>query len=170
MKAILTILFISVFHIIVNAQANNQRAQNPDELGTLVFKSFQNENYMAFENCIFTENDCEIMCNKANATDSVKAIVVKQMQGLTERIRRLSKENFQEIVEKGKQKGIDWPHSKLSKTFFEIRKDHNIESCDIVLLCECKDTIFGIKLDNCSKSDAWLMMGQVAIKFKKDKI
>jgi hypothetical protein len=106
------------------------------------------------------------MAKNADAPDSLKITAVEQMKYRTNYIRQTSKENFELIISIGKQNGVDWKETKLSNVFFEIKSNDNIQQSDIFLLCEYKDKIFLIKLDDCHKSDSWLMMGNAEIKFK----
>ena len=166
MRHLLTIALITFFQATTFSQVD-KRPTDPKELGEMVFESFQNENYELFLKYIFTEADCDTMANNADAPDSLKIKVVKQMKGLTNHIRQTSKENFEMIISTGKQKGLDWKKVKLTDVKFEIKNRDNIQSSDIFLLCKYKDTIFQIKLDNCHKSDAWLMMDKAEIRFKE---
>ena len=166
MKHLLTVIFIALFHVTTFAQLD-KRPADPKSLGEVVFKSLQNESYESFLTYIFTEVDCDTMAINANAPDSLKIIVVKQMKGLTTHIRQTSKENFDMIISTGKQNGIVWEMARLTDVKFEIKNRDNIQSADIFLLCEYKDILFHIKLDNCHKSNAWLMMDNAEIRFKE---
>ena len=166
MRHLLTITLIAFFQLTTFSQVD-KRPTDPKMLGEMVFKSLQDESYETFLKYIFTEADCDTMAKNANAPDSLKITVVKQMKGLTNHIRQTSKENFEMIISTGKQKGIMWKKAKLTDVKFEIKNRDNIQSADIFLLCEYKDKVFQIKLDNCHKSDAWLMMDNVEIRFKE---
>lgn len=166
MKHLLAIALITFYQSTAFSQAD-KRPTDPKELGEMVFKSFQDENYELFLKYIFSEADCNTMAKNADAPDSLKIEVVKQMKGLTNHIRQTSKENFEMIISSGKQKGLDWKKAKLTDVKFEIKNRDNIQSSDIFLLCKYKNEIFQIKLDNCHKSDAWLMMDKAEIRFKE---
>lgn len=142
-----------------------KRPADPKNLGEVVFKSFQNESYETFLKYIFTEADCDTMVKNADAPDSLKITVVKQMKGLTNYIRHNSKENFEMIISAGKQKGIVWKKAKLTDVTYDIESSDDIQSTDISLLCRYKSNVFQIKLDNCHKSDSWLMMDKAEIRF-----
>jgi len=166
MKHLMTILLITLFQATIFSQVD-KFPTDPKMLGEIIFTSFQDENYEIFLKYIFTEADCDTMVKNAIAPDSLKATVVKQMKGLTKHIRQTSKENFDVIISIGKQKGIDWKKVELTDVKFEIKNRDNIQSADIFLLCMYKEKIFQIKLDNCHKSDAWLMMDKAEIRFKE---
>lgn len=166
MRNLLTFTFIALFQLTTFSQVD-KRPTDPKMLGEMVFKSLQDENYETFLKYIFTEADCDTMAKNADAPDSLKISVVKQMKGLTNHIRKTSKENFEMIISTGKQKGIKWEKVELTDVKFEIKNRDNIQSADIFLLCKYKDKIFQIKLDNCHKSDAWLIMDKAEIKFKE---
>ncbi len=166
MRHLLTITFIALFQLTTFSQVD-KRPTDPKMLGEMVFKSLQDENYETFLKYIFTEADCDTMAKNADAPDSLKISVVKQMKGLTNHIRQTSKENFEMIISTGKQKGLDWKKVKLTDVKFEIKSRDNIQSSDIFLLCQYKNIIFQIKLDNCHKGDAWLMMAKAEIRFKE---
>lgn len=166
MKHLLIIVLITFFQSAAFSQVD-KRPTNPKELGEMVFKSLQDENYELFLKYIFTEADCDTMAKNADAPESLKITVVKQMKELTNHIRQTSKENFGLIISTGKQKEIVWQKTKLTDVKFEIKNHVNIQSADIFLLCEYNDNLFQIKLDNCHKSDAWLMMDNAEIRFNE---
>lgn len=165
MKHLLIIALVAFSQLTTFSQINI-RPTDPKQLGEIVFKSFQDANYELFLKYIFTEADCDTMAKNADAPDSLKITAVEQMKNRTNYIRQTSKENFELIISIGKQNGVDWKETKLSNVFFEIKSNDNIQQSDIFLLCEYKDKIFLIKLDDCHKSDSWLMMGNAEIKFK----
>jgi hypothetical protein len=166
MKCLLTIALITFFQSITFSQVD-KRPTAPKDLGEMVFESFQDENYGVFLKYIFTEADCDTMAKNADAPDSLNVTVVKQMKGLTNHIRQTSNENFDMIISTGKQKGIKWKKVELTDVKFEIKNRNNIQSSDIFLLCKYKENVFQIKLNHCHKSDDWLMMGKVEIRFKE---
>lgn len=165
MKLLLTIALITFFQMTSFSQVD-KRPTDPKELGEMVFKSFQDENYEMFLKYIFTESDCDTMAKNADAPDSLKITAVEQMKRITNYIRQTSKENFEMIISTGKQNGLDWRKTKLTDVLFEIKSNDNIQHSDIFLFCEYKDKIFLIKLDDCHKSDSWLMLGNTEIQFK----
>jgi hypothetical protein len=166
MRNLLTFTFIALFQLTTFSQVD-KRPTDPKMLGEMVFKSLQDENYETFLKYIFTEADCDTMAKNADAPDSLKTSVVKQMKGLTNHIRQTSKENFEMIISTGKQKGLNWKKVKLTDVQFEIKNRDNIQSADIFLICNYKDKIFQIKLDNCHKSDAWLIMDKAEIRVEE---
>lgn len=143
------------------------RPLDPKSLGQNVFSSLQKNDLNQFLSLIFTESDCEIMANNADAPDSLKIEAVKQMKSLINKTRRDAKENFDNTINQVKQKGIKWSKVELLEIQFEVKNRQNIESSDIFLWCKFKKIEFIIKLDNCHKSDTWLMMDQVELIFKE---
>jgi hypothetical protein len=149
------------------AQNGNVRPATPKDLGEIVFKSLQEENYEMFHDCVFTESDCDIMAKNADAPDSLKVMVAKQMKTVVNRTRNASKANFDQLIAKGKENNIVWNKVGLNDIKFQIKKDSNIESADIYLLCTFEKTMFTVKLDNCHKSNAWLMMDKAQLTIKQ---
>lgn len=168
MKRILTFTLLMTIGLSTTSFAQeNTKPSSPEKLGAKVFQSFQEESFDLFLSLIFTEADCEIMVKNADASDSLKTAVVKQMKGLAHMIRSGAKENFNFILKQGHEKGVQWSKVKLEDIKYAIKDRQNIKSSDIFLLCKYKAVDFAIKLDNCHKSDAWLMMDTVEIKFKE---
>ena len=163
----LIVLILIVFFQQISFSQLNDRATNPKMLGELVFKSFQEENYETFLKYIFSEADCDRMSRNSNAPDNLKVAIAKQMKSLTNYIRQTSKENFENIISVGKDKKLEWKNVKLTDVKFDTKNQSNIQSSDIFLFCQHKEKIFLIKLDNCHKSDAWLMMDEAEIQFEE---
>ena len=116
---------------------------------------------------IFTAADGETMVKNALASDSAKITIIEQVNGISSHIKQTSKENFEMIIIAGNHKGIKWQKVKLLDVKFQIKNKNNIQSTDIFLLCKYKEIKFQIKLDNCHKSDAWLMLDNPEINFNE---
>ena len=114
MKHLLTIALFTFFQLTTFSQVNI-RPSDPKQLGEMVFKSFQDENYELFLKYIFTEADCDIMAKNADAPDSLKITAVEQMKNRTNYIRQTSKENFELIISIGKQNGVDLGGRRIIK-------------------------------------------------------
>ena len=166
MKYLLTITIITLLQSITFSQIDKWPT-DPSELGKMVFKSIQDEDYALFLKYIFSEADCETIAKNADVPDSLKITVLEQVKGISNHIRQTSKENFEMIILTGEQKGIKWKKVKLTDVKFEIKNKDNIQSSDIFLFCKYKDKVFQIKLDNCHKSDAWLMLDNIEMSFKE---
>ena len=164
MRYFLTITLITLF--LTSACSQIDRGPNdPKELGEMIFKSFQNENYQLFLKYIFTEADCDYMVKNSGTPDSIA--IAAQMKGVTNHILQTSEENFESIISTGKQNGVKWQEVKLTDVKFEIKERGKIQSADIFLFCTYKGKVFHIKLDNCHKSEAWLMMDKAEIRFEE---
>lgn len=168
MKHLLTIILIAFSQSTSFSQVGKQPTDQK-ELGEMVFKSLQDENYETFLNCIFTEADCDTLAKKADANDSLKTDVNKRMKHLTNSMRNKSKANFETIIATGKQEGVDWKKARLKDVKFDFSDRSNIQSSDIFLLCEYKDKRFLIKLNDCLRSNAWLMIHSATIRFADSK-
>lgn len=166
MKYLVTITLIT-FLLSTSFSQIDKRPTDPTLLGKMVFKSFHNEDYELFLKYIFTEADGETMVKNALASDSAKITIIEQVNGISSHIRQTSKENFEMIILAGNQKGIKWQKVKLLEVKFQIKNKNNIQSTDIFLLCKYKEIKFQIKLDNCHKSDAWLMLDNPEINFNE---
>lgn len=141
------------------------RPSDPKMLGELIFKSFQDENFSSYLEYIFTEADCDTMAKYADAPDSMKLVVVKHMKGRVNHIRNTARDNFEVILSTALQNGVKWNKVKLEDVKFEIKNRNNVQSADIFLFCRSGKKLFQIKLDNCHKSDAWLLMDYAEIRF-----
>lgn len=160
-------IFLTIATSIKCIGQENIRPLDPEALARNVFTSLQEDDLEQFLSLIFTEEDCEIMANNLDAPDSLKTKVVKQMKGLTNMIRNGAKVNFNNTINQVKQKGIKWPKVELVDIKYEIKNRHNVESSDILLWCKFKKMKFTIKLDNCHKSDVWLMMDKIELRFQE---
>ena len=161
------LLFLTSGLLISVIGQNELRPKSPTELAKGVFESLKNNDFKSFLFLIFTEADCKIMANKGEASDSVKAIVVKQMNALTQHTRQNAKTNFNSILSQTNTKEVKWASVTLTDVKFEIKNRKGIESSDIFLFCRNGEINFIIKLDNCHKSDAWLMMDKIKVRFKE---
>ena len=157
---VLVLLFQSTFF----AQ-DYQKAKDPKMLGEFVFKSIQEERYGIFLGYIFTEEDVIKMMKRVTVSKSEKETATKQMQDIAKNIRNGSKNNFYNIISSGKQKGIVWKEVKLIEVSYSIREKENIQMADVFLICSFKNVSFNIKLDNCFKSQTWLMLDQIYLNF-----
>jgi hypothetical protein len=164
MRFLYSLILVLLFHSTFFAQ-EHQKAKDPKMLGEFVFKSIQEENFDAFLSYIFTDKDCKKMIKNGKASKENKKVATNQMIGLATDIRQGSKENFNKIISVGKQKGIKWKEVKLTDIKYEIRNRDNIKSTSIFLLCKFNDKTFQIKLNNCYKSDFWLMLNKADIFF-----
>ncbi|MGN6646644.1 MAG: hypothetical protein ACTHJT_08940 [Cytophaga sp.] len=161
----LIVWFIGIAYM-QHVHAQSSRPANPNELGISVCKAFRFENFSAYDSLIFTNADCDIMIKNADAPQNAKDTVINQMYSITRSMRGKALENFQSVIKAGKDKGIKWNKIELVNVFFEIRNRKNIESCDVAVYCKEGGKVFVIMLNNCHKSDAWLMMGNTSIQFK----
>lgn len=163
-------ILIIIFSVIIGFKTflnTDDGPSDPKVLGEAVFQTFQKNRFEDFEKLFFTEADCEKMIQHANSSDSTKKIVFERMKAVVNLKRSQAKENFQQTFEFAEKEKISLTTSVLNDVKFEIKSRNNIESSDIYLFCRSTNTSFIIKLDNCHKSDAWLMMGKVEIKLQE---
>ncbi len=160
------ILFI-FFSVPGCTKAGENRPDNPKALGEEVFKSFQHKSYATFEKYLFTEADCEIMAKNIDAPEKLKPEIAQRMKAVVAVVRNHAKENFEQIIAAGEEQGVQWDKVELTAVEYELQTRDNIESTDIFLTCRYDTLIFAIKLDNCHKSEDWLMMDKAEIRFRE---
>jgi len=142
-----------------------QRPQTPKQLGERVFFALQSNDSAAFIDLIFTKNDCDLMVQHADGSESLKKQVATSMYGIAETLRTHADSNFNEIRKTVKDAGIDWQTAQIYNVDYKIRTANNLESTRIIIICRHSGGTFGIKLSECRKSDAWLMLDQLEIRF-----
>ena len=165
MKNIFFLIILIGFSNLCFSQ-NEDRPSTPKELGELVFEALKENDFQAFQRLVFTESDCEIMIENAQFPDKVKNEIVQQMKGVTKMTRNKNKVVFNHAVHQVKDQCGSWTKVKLKDVKFEINNRNNVKSADVFILCKYKGKELGINLDNCHKSDAWLMMGDLEVIIK----
>ncbi|MCB9246169.1 MAG: hypothetical protein H6606_07020 [Flavobacteriales bacterium] len=143
------------------------RPSDPGILGREVFEHIQNRDYEGYLRLIFSGSDCDTMVNNAHVPDSTKSYVAGIIKIHADHLRSTSKANFEKVIEDAAQRGVDWQEVELTDVKFEIRTRDAVQSADVFLFCKFREQVFQIKLDDCHRSDAWLMLGYLEIKFKE---
>lgn len=158
-------LFI-VFSNAVHAQKIYGKA-SPKELGEAVFETLQKNDFKSFLNLIATDADVDTIVKYATASDSAKYVVRNRMKYFVFGVNEHAKNNFNEVEEKANNFGVDWKKTVIKDIKYDIRNKKNVLSTDVLIHCEQEETTFTIKLNNCHKSTAWLMMDKVDIDFEE---
>lgn len=164
MKSIIIVLFLSLSSAFqLNIQ---QRPSTPDELAKAVYNALKQKSFTDFEKLLFTEADCDTVVINSNLPDSIKADILPRMKGLTQLVKENAEKNFKSVIEQAEQKGIDWTKVEFTEAKYEIKTRDIAPSSDIFFGGKQGDIEFYIKLDNCHKSNAWLIMDEMEIHFK----
>jgi hypothetical protein len=156
MKAAFCLIILS-FCFVSNSYSQN-RPTDPKVLAEQIFSALKNNDYASYEKLFFTEVDCDTMFFNSTASDSAKAKVKKGIISLAKVSKANSKSNFENVLQQSKLNNLDWDLAVLKDVQFKIKNDHNIQSADIFLWIQCNGKDFTLKLDNCAKSNYWLML------------
>lgn len=166
MKIFVTLILIILLQTTAFSQVDCFRPTSPIELGVLVFKSFQDQNFEKFRNCFFTEADCDTLVKYAGLSDSLKIRYTKYYKNRATYFQGVAKENFEKLIEEGERKGIVWNKIELLDVSYDGPKtENNIQSADIGIECIYGDIYFGFLIEDCHKSDSWLIIDKVEIRF-----
>jgi hypothetical protein len=141
-------------------------SDSPRELGELAFATLVNDDERAYMNLVFTQADCDSMVFHADAKDSLKAIVLDQMYGLTAMVRSKASKDFALLRTQGTAAGIDWATAQLVEVQFEIKSRNGIQSCDVYAVGKSGSVDFAVKLHNCHEGSEWHLMGRPELLLK----
>lgn len=165
MKHLLTFVFSIFLQLTALNQVECFRPSSPIELGVLLFKSFQDQNFERFQSCFFKEADCDTVIKYSDLSDSLKIRYAKYYKNRAAYVNGIAKESFEKIIAEGEQKGLVWNKIQLLDVSYEIKRENNIQFAEIGIECIYSDIYFGFLIKDCEKSDSWLITDKVEIRF-----
>lgn len=155
--ALVIVAIVSVSFIALN------KATTPKELGNAVFQAIQKESYQDYEKFLITEKDSEIIINNSNLGKEEKTQAQTYLKGLSNDMQHNGKQNFNDIIQEGKSKGIIWNRAKLDSLVCDIKSKKNIESGTVYIFGSCDTSQFLISLKQIHKSDQWVLTSRMKL-------
>jgi len=163
MKKIPLFLFLVLgWNLTANGQ-DNIRPQSPKELGEAVFKAFQENNIESFLSLILNESDIDILIEKVDIPDSLKAAGAKNIWGVASTTRQNAKAKFDDALKRISEKDFVWSEAEVVQILDEIETRNGLELTEILLFFKSGDITFAIRMPVCYKSDAWLMLKEIIL-------
>ena len=142
---------------------DNIRPQSPKELGEAVFKAFQENNFESFLSLILNESDIDILVEKVDIPDSLKAAGAKNIWGIANTTRQNAKVKFDDALTRINEKNFVWPEAEVVQILDEIETRNGLELTEILLFFKSGEVTFAIRMPVCYKSDAWLMLEEIIL-------
>ena len=142
---------------------DNIRPQSPKELGEAVFKAFQENKVESFLSLIINKSDIDILIEKVDIPDSLKAAGAKNVWGEANTTRQNAKVKFDDALTRINEKDFVWPEAEVVQILDEIETRNGLELTEILLFFKSGEVTFAIRMPVCYKSDAWLMLKEIIL-------
>ena len=149
-KAMKTLVFLCCASLLTLGCGGSHKT--PEDLGETVLDTLKDEDFDNFEKFVATPSDLKWIIEKSDREDSWKEKELKELDDFGKRALEVNKENFERTLKAGEEAGIKWSKVKFVDVDYDIEKERGIESADIIIVLEYKESKYRVKIDDCLKT------------------
>lgn len=157
----LIILFVCLIKLC--SGQNPHITENPKELGKQVFSALQNYDLSMYQQLIVLDTDCMEIMNENN--DSITEEFISKLIQRSQKTINNSEFVFSQILKEIYLHEIDLLQTSITQIRYTIKANESIETTDIHLVLRYQKQEFRIIIEDCIKSDSWLILGGILVEF-----
>ncbi|MDO8998438.1 MAG: hypothetical protein Q7W45_01640 [Bacteroidota bacterium] len=129
-----------------------------EELGETFFMAVSQNDKSHIESSVPSKQDVITIMTDFKGTEKEKKDILKRSEENTKQIRRNALTSIDEIINKGKKNGIDWSKCSFSNSELKVKKENNIEFCELLINFQYNNETYKLRIPECIKSNrGWLI-------------